>query len=476
MGVKVIKVDSKYPDALRVKGAIIKDIAPVVILITLFAVLIVCLHLYAGRDMSLDIIVLTVLSTVVSLLISLRTNSAYDRFWEARKLWSQLTFNIRNMSRGVWVLVSTRRTLEDNCYCAELQLKRAVIGMMVALCYATKDQLSGVPKSMDKIYQLMDHVPGFRDQINRTGNKREVAEAHYQQQFQRQSMISRRSRQSAKSPFDHASVHTPGFFKRLGAWFVMAFRAQWLHQGVTSTQTIRRRDRFPKPNIPNIIATHLSVYVLHLFQKEYIQGAMASNMQTNLNAIMEGFTQLERIQCTPIPLAYAVHLHQTTWILLLTLPFQLVPTFGWVTVPVVAMAAFTLFGILKIGEQIENPFNGDENDLPLDLFCEIIASELDGISSVPFAFKSNQWVPVKKLIEDHPKESDEDDDNQLLRSQQLNEKAAAPADELRVEIGERTSSLGQSSADAASLTKRTPTSAKSKKAGGGGSGLGFGGD
>ncbi|KAJ1554391.1 hypothetical protein HK096_003783, partial [Nowakowskiella sp. JEL0078] len=38
--------------------------------------------------------------------------------------------------------------------------------------------------------------------------------------------------------------------------------------------------------------------------------------------------------------------------------------------------SFTLLGIEYIGREIENPFGNDENDLPLEIFCEIIESDV----------------------------------------------------------------------------------------------------
>ena len=48
-----------------------------------------------------------------------------------------------------------------------------------------------------------------------------------------------------------------------------------------------------------------------------------------------------------------------TW----ALPFQLVTTLGWVTIPAVAVVAFIFIGFLVAGEEIENPFGFDRNDL-----------------------------------------------------------------------------------------------------------------
>ena len=44
------------------------------------------------------------------------------------------------------------------------------------------------------------------------------------------------------------------------------------------------------------------------------------------------------------------------WIYLFFLPFQLIGTFGWYTIPGVAVATFYFLGFLAAGEEIEQPF------------------------------------------------------------------------------------------------------------------------
>ncbi|KAJ1971047.1 hypothetical protein H4R35_005498 [Dimargaris xerosporica] len=401
MTVKVTKVDSRYPDALRFKGAVIKTIFPVVCFHTAFAAMLVCLYLYAERDLTLNSLVVTILSTTVSLLISFRTNSAYDRFWEARKLWSQLVFSTRNLSRNLWILVSESKAAEHNRFCEERQLKRMAGGMLVAFSYATKDLLMDSKQSIDKIYHLLGHIPAINDQLNRRGVKRAGVEG-YQRRYQ---LYVNADPETRRRRYSSAGLSqppkTPNVLQRIMAWFTITFAPQWLFRGSTSTQTIRRKNRNPPVNIASTIALHLSAYITYLDQKALIEPSMTGNLQTDVNNLLFALAGLERIQTTPIPLAYSIHLHQLTWLYLLVLPFQLVKSFKWVAVPVIAMASFTLFGILAIGEQIENPFNGDENDLPLTMYCELIEHELNGITSVPFAFQSKHWVPIKRLISEH---------------------------------------------------------------------------
>lgn len=47
------------------------------------------------------------------------------------------------------------------------------------------------------------------------------------------------------------------------------------------------------------------------------------------------------------------------------------------------MAAYIIQGIAAICAEIENPFGNDVNDLPMDIFCQQLAADLDIITSSP---------------------------------------------------------------------------------------------
>ncbi|MES2619336.1 MAG: bestrophin family ion channel, partial [Bacteroidota bacterium] len=56
------------------------------------------LHMYDNVHLKNISIMHTMLSFVISMLLVFRTNSAYDRWWEGRKLWGSLINNSRNLS------------------------------------------------------------------------------------------------------------------------------------------------------------------------------------------------------------------------------------------------------------------------------------------------------------------------------------------------------------------------------------------
>lgn len=55
----------------------------------------------------------------------------------------------------------------------------------------------------------------------------------------------------------------------------------------------------------------------------------------------------------------------------------------WNTIPATLLAAYIILGLALIGTEIENPFGEEVNDLPLDIFCDQIRSDIDVIMSRP---------------------------------------------------------------------------------------------
>ena len=99
-----------------------------------------------------------------------------------------------------------------------------------------------------------------------------------------------------------------------------------------------------------------------------------------LEASLESMTDIqggcERIKSTPIPFSYTVLIHRIVAVYCFFLPFGLVQTIGVLTPVVVALVSYAFFGLDAVGEQIEDPFGLDKNDLPLLLLCRTIETNL----------------------------------------------------------------------------------------------------
>ena len=92
----------------------------------------------------------------------------------------------------------------------------------------------------------------------------------------------------------------------------------------------------------------------------------------NLNLLTEASGACERIANTPIPFTYQVLMNRTVMVYSLLLPIGLAPSIGWLTVLVGPFIAYTFLALDVIGEQIEEPFGREPNDLALGAMCHAI--------------------------------------------------------------------------------------------------------
>ena len=83
----------------------------------------------------------------------------------------------------------------------------------------------------------------------------------------------------------------------------------------------------------------------------------------------------ERIKKTPIPFAYTVLMHRIVGIYCFSLSFGVHATIGDLTPIVVFMISYSFFGLDAIGDEIEEPFGHDANDLSLSAFTNMLERE-----------------------------------------------------------------------------------------------------
>ncbi|KAA1476924.1 UPF0187-domain-containing protein [Dentipellis sp. KUC8613] len=137
-------------------------------------------------------------------------------------------------------------------------------------------------------------------------------------------------------------------------------------------------------NLPLEILRRQSDWLSILEDRGSVPGTSLGSMIGCIATFEDSLATLERILTTPLPFVYSVHIRHTVWIYLFFLPFQLVDQFAWYTIPGVAIASFIYLGFLAAGEEIEQPFGYDENDLDLDMFCqEIVQAEADRLVQMP---------------------------------------------------------------------------------------------
>jgi len=132
------------------------------------------------------------------------------------------------------------------------------------------------------------------------------------------------------------------------------------------------RDIDHTKHIPNQAALLMYKHVQKLFTEKKISGEQL----LFLNAELQSFTDIcgacERIKNTPIPFSYSVFIKKFIFFYVMTLPFGYVFQLGFYVIPVVAFVFYVLASLELIAEEIEDPFGGDENDVPTDMIAKNI--------------------------------------------------------------------------------------------------------
>ncbi len=244
---------------------------------------------------SLTVAPFTLVGLPLGIFLGFRNNTAYDRFWEARKLWGALVNTSRSITRQALTLIQPQlepgaKTPEQ---VQELQLRfvHLTIGYVHALRHHLRDTAPG-----DTLKELLP-------------------------------------RESFESLRDESNVPL-AILQRMGETVRLAYDQKWVHP------------------------FHVNVLEASLTALTDIQGAC------------------ERIKSTPIPFSYTVLMHRIVAFYCVLLPFGLMDTVRWATPVVVLAISYCFFGLDAIGDEIEDPFGVDVNDLPLDSISRNIERNL----------------------------------------------------------------------------------------------------
>ena len=230
------------------------------------------------------------LGILLSLLLAFRTNTAYDRFYEGRRLWGQLVNNCRNLA----VLLHPRLPADD---------------------HATRAYLA----------RLLSNFPIALDGHLRKGVR-----------------------------FEKLEAVEPGFIEHL--------------------QTVR--------HVPSRLAAMLQEFYEQLLREERILPTHLITIQRHHEALLDVAGACERIKATPIPFSYSYFIKGFITVFILTMPFNLLDTYEYLTIPITMFGAYALLGVEMIGDEIEDPFGKDSNDLPLTQMANRIRANVHEILGV----------------------------------------------------------------------------------------------
>lgn len=147
-------------------------------------------------------------------------------------------------------------------------------------------------------------------------------------------------------------------------------------------KTIKQAKR-PVGNLPLEILSHLSAYLTEQFDLGTFTLGIAQMQATNNVHDLHGvLATTDRVLNTPLPLAYQITISQISWVYIITLPFQLTAVTRWLCIPICVVTAYIVLSMLYIGNEIENPFGEDVNDLPLEMYCDQIINDINVIAAI----------------------------------------------------------------------------------------------
>ena len=242
--------------------------------IGIYALIVICLKEFLMLDdyLTMDATVFSLLGVILSIFLVFRTNSAYDRWWEARKQWGALVNNSRNLA----IYVDSMWPEENK------DIRRFMAKHISNFCLALAEHLRDGTK-LDKLVYMHENEVAYYESKN---------------------------------------------------------------------------------HIPNFIALRIFQRIAAGHRKGDINEGDYINIKAQHQSLLDILGACERIKKTPIPFSYAVYLKILITAYALVLPIGLVEVFGWLTLPIVMLVFFALLGIELMGEEIEDPFGLDCNDLP----------------------------------------------------------------------------------------------------------------
>ncbi|TVY68532.1 UPF0187 protein [Fusarium oxysporum f. sp. cubense] len=333
-GPRDLQRHSKWPLILRLHGSIMPSLILPLFLVACWATAITVISKKV-HDLSVNSVLLTILGFVVGLSLSFRSSTAYERYAEGRRYWGTLATASQTLGRIIWIHADDSGAGGQDP--RELLIKKLgalklIAGYAVALKHTLRFEHCASQPDMQPYIAHLDTFAG-----------------------------------KTTAP----TKRVTNFSKFAGEYLGLSF-AQ------SDPRKHLKRAEEHQGNLPLEILNHLAITLDSIIANKQlpvsIHQTIAYNHLTTLNDVAVG---CDRVLNTPLPVAYTIAISQITFVYVMLLPFQLTGPLGWIAIPATITAAYIIFGLLFIGQEIENPFGRDVNDLPLDVFCEQIANDLD---------------------------------------------------------------------------------------------------
>jgi len=159
------------------------------------------------------------------------------------------------------------------------------------------------------------------------------------------------------------------------------------------------RVRFKAANhVPNLIVRRMYERLSQAHEIGEISNADFINLGPLHKSFLDILGACERIKKTPIPFSYAVYLKIFITVYIAVLPFALVEAFGWLTIPLSMFITFALLGVELLGQEIEDPFGLDCNDLSTGLIAHTIKKNVFEILEDRYTVEEHERELYEKVF------------------------------------------------------------------------------
>jgi len=320
--------------------------------LTAFAGSVAALYHFKIISVSIPWLPVSVIGTAVAFYVGFKNSQAYDRMWEARKIWG----GIVNDSRAWGMMVDgfiTNQFTQNKLTDDELKsIKRRLIYRHIAWLYAHRSQLL---------------VPTSWEHISQGGHLGKTAE-YFQKQFGIGLVDDEVTRLELKN-------------------FLPSDEHDRLVNAVnTATQIINEQSR----------------ELTALREKEVIENFRHMEMIRVLRSFYEFQGKNERIKKFPLPRQYANMSMYFVGFFILLFPFSMIPELMkigdwglWISILVSVLIGWMYVMMEVVGDYTENPFQGMANDIPMLSICRTIEIDLRqmlGESNLPPAIKAKDDI------------------------------------------------------------------------------------
>jgi len=149
------------------------------------------------------------------------------------------------------------------------------------------------------------------------------------------------------------------------------------------------------PNLPDRVLQNVGARLSELTGQGVLSEWRYTQLETRLISLSQVQASCERIKGTPLPFPYTLLLHRTIYLFCILLPFAMAEPLGWLTPVFTAIVSYTFFGLDEIGDDLEDPFGFDENDLPCNALLRNIEREVLaalGETDLPPALEPVEYV------------------------------------------------------------------------------------